>query len=87
MPVFEYKCKSCGSVSEILVGVTAEKPEVACIQCGCTDLIKLISTFSFAEGVAAGSARFPMASSCACGREAGSSCGCGADGACGCGGE
>jgi len=78
MPVFEYKCKSCGTVSDILVGVTAEEPEVACVECGCTDLVKLLSSFS----VGGGGSRFPIASSRS--ESQASACSCG--GACACGG-
>ncbi len=77
MPIFEYKCKNCGSVSDILVGVTAEQPEVACVDCGATDVVRMISHFSTGES----RSRFPILGDCACGRESGSAgCACGADG-------
>ena len=80
MPIFEYKCQSCGTVSDILVGVTAEQPEVACAECGGTDVVKLISRFSTVES----RSRFPIAGDCACAAE-GQACACGLDGAgCGC---
>ncbi|MCL6559774.1 MAG: zinc ribbon domain-containing protein [Firmicutes bacterium] len=44
MPIFEYRCKSCGTVTEILQGVTIEEVPVQCSNCGGTDLAKLIST-------------------------------------------
>ncbi len=78
MPVFEYKCKSCGTVSDILVGVTAEEPEVACVECGCTDLVKLLSSFSVGES----RSRFPIVGNASSGDP--SACACG--GACSCGG-
>lgn len=86
MPIFEYKCKSCGTVSDILVGVTAEQPEVACVECGNTDLVKLISAVNFSMGES--HSPFHMAGGCACGHGE-EACGCeqGAGaGACACGG-
>ena len=44
MALFEYKCKDCGSISEILVFSSDETPE--CKQCGSKDLEKLLSTFA-----------------------------------------
>jgi len=43
MPVFEYRCKSCGSVSEILVLPGEGVPSLKCEKCGNTFLEKLLS--------------------------------------------
>ena len=43
MPLFEYICKSCGEIAEILV-TGARKP--ACPNCGSKKLAKQLSTFS-----------------------------------------
>jgi len=43
MPLFEYRCKDCGSRFTLLVGVTAEKAKRCCPKCGCTRVTKLIS--------------------------------------------
>ncbi|NLU41290.1 MAG: zinc ribbon domain-containing protein [Firmicutes bacterium] len=48
MPVFEYKCKTCGKKSERLVISSSEV--VQCPYCGSRDLAKLFSTFA-AHGV------------------------------------
>ncbi len=77
MPMFEYKCRECGNVSEFLVGVTATDPEIVCASCGGKKLDRIISTIS----VGRGQSRFKMAGGeCACGHEGG---GC-ADGTCAC---
>lgn len=34
MPIFEYRCKSCGKVSEFLEGVGQGKVEKVCKHCG-----------------------------------------------------
>ncbi len=43
MPIFEFKCRKCGTVSEFLVGVSQEKVEFSCRKCGSTKLDKLMS--------------------------------------------
>ncbi len=43
MPLYEYRCRDCGKVSTILVGITMEKPAICCARCGGTDLERLIS--------------------------------------------
>ena len=48
MPLFEFRCKSCGAVTEILARKpTAELATVACTQCGGTDTFKIISQVTF----------------------------------------
>ena len=47
MPIFEYTCRSCGTVSEILTGVGSDETKAACAQCGGTDLKKKFSVMSF----------------------------------------
>ena len=44
MPIYEYKCKDCGSKNEFLVGVTADKTVLKCKKCESTNLEKLISS-------------------------------------------
>ena len=48
MPLFEFRCKGCGAVTEVLT----RKPmavlgAVACAKCGGTDTCKIISQVSF----------------------------------------
>jgi putative FmdB family regulatory protein len=42
MPIYEYKCQSCGQTQEILQG-SVEAPALKCAHCGSTDFKKLIS--------------------------------------------
>ena len=49
MPLYEYRCGKCGSVSEHLVRSSGEKPE-ACPKCGGRDLEKQFSSFSASVG-------------------------------------
>jgi putative FmdB family regulatory protein len=45
MPIFEYQCKDCGKVMEVLqLGTKPEK--VICENCGSERLEKLLSSFS-----------------------------------------
>jgi len=43
MPIYEYKCKDCGNVSEFLVGVAQEKSEIKCSYCNSRRLDKILS--------------------------------------------
>ena len=47
MPIYEYKCKQCGLVSEVLIKGSQDKP--VC-KCGSDDMEKLISSFAVSEG-------------------------------------
>ncbi|MBN2123068.1 MAG: zinc ribbon domain-containing protein [Deltaproteobacteria bacterium] len=47
MPIYEYRCESCGSVSEYLVGMGNDEP-IACRQCGSRDMNRILSASSFA---------------------------------------
>ena len=43
MPIYEYKCKDCGKISEFLVGVGQDKLEIKCSHCGGAKLDRIIS--------------------------------------------
>lgn len=43
MPIYEYKCKNCGKVSEFLEVVGEGKIERFCKHCGSRELTKIIS--------------------------------------------
>ncbi|HEC32239.1 MAG TPA: zinc ribbon domain-containing protein [Deltaproteobacteria bacterium] len=45
MPIFEYKCKKCGSTFEKIVFGSAER-KVECPDCHSRDVAKLFSAFS-----------------------------------------
>ena len=49
MPIYEYECKSCGQVQELLQG-SAEVPSLKCNDCGNTDFKKLISAAFVSTG-------------------------------------
>ena len=52
MPIYEYRCRKCGKISELLVGVGSYADELKCSHCGSTDLEKLMSApagFSFSQ--------------------------------------
>ena len=70
MALYEYKCKDCGKVSEILVFADDFIPE--CRFCGSKNLEKLLSTF--AVSMAPSSSPGPMPS-CPSGGCCGGSCG------------
>jgi len=46
MPIYEYKCQACGSVTEILQGVGGNREAPKCGHCGSTDVKKMLSSFA-----------------------------------------
>jgi len=53
MPIFEYKCKACGHVAEVLVrsGNSGRPP---CPKCGSHDTEKLFSAFGLGRSASSG---------------------------------
>lgn len=70
MALYEYRCDDCGSVSEILTGVSWEDPEIKCEGCDSESVVKLMSASSF---TIAGSSR--VQEQAHCGAEFGETCG------------
>ena len=73
MPMYEYKCSSCGTVSEVLVGVAQDETEPACTECGSTHLKRMLSIINFASASSSGHS---AEHSCGCGHAHGSGGGC-----------
>lgn len=46
MPVFEYRCSSCGRKFQTLVGVVSGDDDTACPHCGSNETTKLVSRFA-----------------------------------------
>jgi putative FmdB family regulatory protein len=38
MPIYEYRCNHCGTISEFLVGVSSKGQNLNCKQCGSPQL-------------------------------------------------
>jgi putative FmdB family regulatory protein len=64
MPIFEYRCNDCGTVSEFLVGVSQETPAIQCSSCGSSKLEKMLSASNF---VSKQSAPIPAGCETCCG--------------------
>lgn len=47
MPIYEYRCKSCGAKTSRLVLNLSRQTEVECHACGSQDLTRLFSTFAY----------------------------------------
>lgn len=47
MPIYEYRCKSCGAKTSRLVLKLSAQAEVECQACGSQDLTRLFSTFAY----------------------------------------
>jgi putative FmdB family regulatory protein len=48
VPLYEYRCSTCGSLFEVLRRVGQDSEGLACPQCGRTDVEKEYSTFASA---------------------------------------
>ena len=48
MPLYDYQCEDCGSVSELLMKVSSDQPQ--CSFCGGSKLKKLVSAHSSLSG-------------------------------------
>jgi putative FmdB family regulatory protein len=46
MPIYEYRCRKCGAVSEYLVGVGRDDP-IVCRECGNNGMDRILSSGSF----------------------------------------
>ena len=48
MPIYEYRCRQCGEISEVLTGISSESVIAQCNHCGSDDVEKIMSVSSFA---------------------------------------
>ncbi len=62
MPIHEYRCRNCGQVIELLVGIGRNSDEQVCSHCGSNDLEALMSAASFA--IKGGTAAMGTGSTC-----------------------
>lgn len=46
MPIYEYRCKTCGAVSEYFTGTANDEP-LKCRQCGSSKMDRILSASSF----------------------------------------
>ena len=81
MPLYEYQCADCGAVSEYLIGVGSDQPDLSCGSCGSSTLEKKISLVSVSRGAVPETCCGGMGGSCD-----GGSCESHAHGTCACGG-
>ncbi|WP_367359154.1 FmdB family zinc ribbon protein [Syntrophus buswellii] len=50
MPIYEFRCKSCGKDFEVLFFSISEKREVLCPDCNSDEVEKLMSVFGGTSG-------------------------------------
>lgn len=43
VPIYEFRCSSCGAKFSVLVGMTSDSGEIACTNCGAREVQKLVS--------------------------------------------
>ena len=46
MPIYEYRCKECGDISEFLTGLGKEE-RISCQSCGSLEMERIMSMASF----------------------------------------
>jgi putative FmdB family regulatory protein len=46
MPIYEYRCRQCGNLSEYLVGIGDDDP-IRCKHCGSLHMSRILSAASF----------------------------------------
>jgi len=46
MPIYEYKCKSCGEKFEMFRSIAASDSEIKCPRCGAQSPQRVFSTFA-----------------------------------------
>lgn len=51
MPVYEYECRKCGHVTELLRSMSAADEKTPCESCGSDQTSRMHSVFSAAAGV------------------------------------
>lgn len=49
MPIYEYKCRKCGTKFELLQNMGATNKDLTCPKCGTSKPIKQFSVFSCSE--------------------------------------
>ena len=64
MPIYEFLCRPCGEVFEVLFRSPFEKRKVRCPKCGGDEVGRVFSTFSTGGGGGGGGCASCTASSC-----------------------
>ena len=62
MPIYQYKCRDCGEVSEFLVSSSSDSGNLVCSSCGSHALDRLLSAPNLLKG------RTDTSSTTCCGR-------------------
>ncbi len=68
MPIYEFRCTACDHIQEVLVSSSSSDVEMKCNACGSEDLVRVLSTVSYAMGSSSvGSASGPCMTTKSCG--------------------
>ena len=59
MPIYEYKCMNCNTVSEIFTNIGGHSDPLACKSCGSTNLEKILSAAAIGTSDASSSSCNP----------------------------
>ncbi|HDH96199.1 MAG TPA: zinc ribbon domain-containing protein [Proteobacteria bacterium] len=74
MPIYEYRCESCGSEFELLV-LSGGDEDARCPECGSRDLAKLVSSFRCVGASGDGGSRGSPSSCATCSATSCKGCG------------
>ncbi len=64
MPIYRYKCKSCGKEFDFLHKSMSASEEVKCEACGSKEVERLLTTFSVGGDSSSGSSDLGFGGSC-----------------------
>ncbi len=64
MPIYEYRCKSCGHVFEELILRAADVTDLKCQSCGSTEVERVTSSFATNTSGPSKSTSIPSAPAC-----------------------
>lgn len=67
MPLYEYKCTSCGSRFEVLQRIGSGSDGVRCPKCNADNVVKQFSTFASSVGSSPAPCGAPSSASCGTG--------------------
>ena len=67
MPIYEYKCSSCGHRFDVLQRIGADGSDLKCPTCGTAKPEKMLSAFASSGATSGGSYSAPSGGSCSSG--------------------
>lgn len=57
MPIYEFRCEACGHIQEFLTTGSSEEIEMKCSECQGEEMVRVLSSVSYAMGGSGGGAK------------------------------